>query len=220
MKKLLIASKSQVASFDIDAQNCFTPLCPDELPVEEGHHIAVELNAQAAFAAFRLGSKDAHSPDAVWVASPENPMLTPLTGQKNVDLYWPQHAVPGTHGFAAIEGLPSPTEYDYYVWKGVELDLHPYGACFHDFQEKLSTGAIEFLKFNSVSTVIVGGLATDYCVKTTVLQLLRAGFKVILNLAACRGINIKTTQAAIAEMQAQGAMIIESANCLKNADEV
>ena len=53
--------KAQVASFDVDAQNTFTPLCPDELPVPEGNCIVDELNAQAKWANYRVGSKDAHN---------------------------------------------------------------------------------------------------------------------------------------------------------------
>ena len=56
-----LPEKKYIASFDIDAQNTFTPVCPDELPVAEGDTIAPELNAQAQFAGLRLASRDAHS---------------------------------------------------------------------------------------------------------------------------------------------------------------
>ncbi len=85
--------------------------------------------------------------------------------------------------------------------------MHPYGSCYHDLAEKLSTGAIEYLRFHEVKTVIVGGLATDYCVKNTALQLCRAGFTVILNQAACRGVAAGTTEAAIQEMANAGVKI-------------
>ena len=39
-----------IVSIDIDAQKTFTPLCPDELPVNEGHLIVEELNAHADLA--------------------------------------------------------------------------------------------------------------------------------------------------------------------------
>ncbi|MCJ9713661.1 nicotinamidase, partial [Bordetella hinzii] len=68
----------RVAAFDVDAQKGFTPLCPDELPVPRGDEIVAELNAQARFARWRLGSKDAHSPHAVWRATTDKPMFTPL----------------------------------------------------------------------------------------------------------------------------------------------
>lgn len=197
-------------SLDIDAQCTFTPLCPTELPVPDGNAIVDELNAQAQFAEYRVGTKDAHSPYAVWVADETHPVFTPIAGT-NVDVRWPLHAVPGTRGFELIDGLPSVTDYDFFVWKGIEPDLHPYGACYHDLANTLSTGLIEFLKQHDIQLVIAGGLATDHCVKTTVLQLLRAGFKVIVNLGACRGISPEAIERAIAAMRDEGAIIIQSA---------
>lgn len=67
--------------------------------------------------------------------------------------------MPGTPGFELLDDLPAPLDYDYFVWKGVEPDLHPYGACYHDLAEKRSTGVIEFLRQNDVDLVLVGGLA-------------------------------------------------------------
>lgn len=202
--KTLIPDPRRVASFDVDAQNTFTPACPDELPVPDGNAIVGELNRQAWFASVRVGSKDAHSPSAVWVASESQPQFSPVENHANADIRWKLHAVPGSEGFKSIAGLPSVTAYDYFVWKGIEPDMHPYGACFHDFAECLSTGVIEFLRARGIETVIVGGLATDYCVKTTALQLVRAGFDVVVNLAACRGIAAETVLAAITEMQGAG----------------
>jgi len=197
------------ASFDVDPQYTFTPVCPDELPVENGTEIVDALNQQAKLASIRVASKDAHSPHAIWVANDYKPMFSPVDG-KNVDIAWNQHAVPGTKGFELIKGLPEPIDYDYFVWKGVELDLHPYGACYHDLADKLSTGVIEYLKQQQIEHVIVGGLATDYCVKTTALQLKRAGFDVIVNLDACRGIEKSTTTVAIDEMQQTGISIVKT----------
>ncbi|MCW8877013.1 MAG: isochorismatase family protein [Kangiellaceae bacterium] len=201
--------KATTASFDVDAQYTFTPECPDELPVEGGTEIVAGLNQQAELALIRVGSKDAHSPKSVWVASEEQPMFSPIDGD-NVDIAWNQHAVPGTKGFELIEGLPLPANYDFFVWKGVELDMHPYGACYHDLAEEMSTGVIEYLKVKGIETVIVGGLATDYCVKTSATQLKRAGFEVIVNLDACRGISEETTNSAIEEMQLSGIQVVNN----------
>lgn len=214
-ENMIVLEKAKTASFDVDAQYTFTPECPDELPVEGGTEIVDELNLQAHFAVARIGSKDAHSPKAVWVAKEEQPMFAPVEGE-NVDIAWNQHAVPGTKGFELIDGLPKPASYDYFVWKGVELDMHPYGACYHDLADTMSTGVIEFLKQKGIENVIVGGLATDYCVKTTALQLVKAGFQVIINLAACRGIAKETVDSAISEMQAAGVVVVDAARQLKN----
>lgn len=203
--------KAVVASFDVDAENCFTPVCPGELPVPGGTEIVPELNKQAKLADYRIMSKDAHSPKAIWVATKESPQLSPVEGE-NVNVRWNLHGVPGTKGFELIEGLPPVTAYDFLVYKGVELDMHPYGACYHDLAKKISTGAIEFMRDKRVKVVITGGLATEYCFKETVLELLVAGFIVVVNLGACRGLDEEATKAAIEEMRDAGAIIINSAD--------
>lgn len=207
----------KTASLDVDAQKSFTPLCPLELPVPEGDLIADELNKQATFARYRVGTKEAHSPKAIWIAKERQAVLSPIKGPA-VDVHWPLHCVPGTLGFELIDGLPHPMDYDFFVWKGVELDMHPYGGCYHDLTERLSTGLIEFLKYHHIETVIVGGLATEYCVKQTVLQLSRARFKIILNLGACRGITEQGVKEAISEMKSLGVYCIESARELKRQE--
>ncbi|MGC1330783.1 isochorismatase family protein [Pseudomonas sp.] len=200
----------KIASFDIDAQKGFTPLCPAELPVPEGHLIGAALNHLASFASLRLGSKDAHSPSAAWVVDSPDKMLQPL-GLPNADITWVSHCVPGTPGFELLDELPKPLDYDFFVWKGIEPDLHPYGACYHDLADTRSTGAIEFLRQQAVDYVLVGGLALDYCVKTTALQLHRAGFRVGVYLPACRAIADTTAQAACQQMQAEGIELYASA---------
>lgn len=193
----------KTASFDVDAQKSFTPLCPDELPVAGGEQIGSELNFMATLASLRVGSKDAHTALAPWVVA-EHSQMFQSTGLEHADLTWVSHCVPGTEGFTLLDELPTPYDYDYFVWKGVEPDLHPYGACYHDLHGKLSTGVIEYLNSQSVKQVIVGGLALDFCVKTTALQLAAAGFKVIIHLPACRAISEEGATQAIQDMQQAG----------------
>lgn len=208
-----IGRPETVASIDVDAQYGFTPECPLELPVPDALSIVAELNRQATFASHRIGTKDAHPRNAVWVASDEAPVLSPIEGP-HVDVRWPVHCVPGTKGFSLIKGLPHPADYDFFIWKGVETDLHPYGVCYHDLKEKLSTGLIEYLHHHHIKTVLIGGLATDYCVKVTALQLQRAGFQTIVNLAASRGLTPETTQTAIETMRQQGITLIDSCEAI------
>lgn len=212
-----LPEKQHVASFDVDAQRTFTPICPGELPVEGGDKLGPELNRQAGISAYRLGSKDSHSPKAVWVTEVPDKIGQPGVDGVNVEEHWPVHAVPGTEGFELIPELPRPADYDFFVWKGVELDMHPYGACYHDIPEQMSTGVIEWLKARDVSHVLVGGLATDFCVKATALQLQNAGFQVILNLAATRGIAEDSVREALATMQDAGIETIDSVDDLEPA---
>lgn len=199
-------SFSTTASFDVDAQKGFTPLCPAELPVTGGDQIGSELNFMATLASVRVGSKDAHSPQAPWVVTGHEQMLQP-TGLAHADLTWVSHCVPGTEGFTLLDELPAPYDYDYFVWKGVEPDFHPYGALYHDLNGKLSTGVAEYLNSRGIKQVVVGGLALDFCVKTTALQLAAAGFKVIIHLPACRAISEPGAAQAIDDMHQAGIAI-------------
>jgi nicotinamidase/pyrazinamidase len=203
--------KTTTASFDVDPQRGFTPLCPAELPVTGGDEIAAELNAQAMFAAVRLVSKDCHPAEAPWVARTAEEVMQPVDGDyPNLDIKWPPHCVVGTEGYRLIPGLPDESAYDLVIEKGTNPLMHPYGACYHDLGETLSTGAIEWLKKRGVDTVLVGGLATDYCVKTTALQLLRAGLRVIINLAACRGVAAETSDHAVEDLRTAGVEFVTS----------
>ena len=150
-----------IAAIDVDVQNTFTPVCPDELPVPQGHLIAAALNEQASLAHFRIMTKDAHTPLAPWVVSSHNEMFQSV-GLPEADITWVAHAVPGSKGFELIDGLPAVSDYDFLVYKGIEPTFHPYGACYHDLSEKLSTGLIEWLHQHQVTSVILAGLSLDY----------------------------------------------------------
>jgi nicotinamidase/pyrazinamidase len=198
--------KNKIASFDVDPQKGFTELCPDELPIPEGHLIVDELNKNAKMSHFRVGSRDMHPMDALWNAETPSEMLDPV-GLPNVDVKWIPHCRVGTRGSELLDGLPHPFEgYDFMVSKGMDKDVHPYGACYHDLGNKKSTGVIEFLKMNGVGTVIVGGLATEYCVLTTILQLLDAEFTVIVNKASIRGLD--GAEKAIADMSKMDGVLL------------
>ena len=100
---MIKVDKSITASFDVDPQCGFTPLCPNELPIEEGDLIADELNAQSAFANFRIVSKDCHPAKAPWIAESAEQIMTPVEGEyPNLDIKWPAHCVIGTLGNSLI----------------------------------------------------------------------------------------------------------------------
>jgi nicotinamidase/pyrazinamidase len=63
------------------------------------------------------------------------------------------------------------------------------------------------LRERGIENVYVGGLATDYCVKSTVLDALHAGFDTYYLADASRGVEVDTGDVASAEseMEAAGA---------------
>lgn len=200
--------RETTASFDVDCQKGFTPICPNELPVTDGHLIVDELNKTANLIKYRIGSKDVHPSNAIWIATNENPQFSPIVGE-NVDVRWNAHCMSGTVGAELLDGLPKVSEYDFFVFKGIEPDLHPYSAVYHDLKKKMSTGVIEWLLDRGIQTIIVQGLALDYCVYQTVIDLL-PHFNVIVNKSATKSIGDFDVTVKILEKM--GVKFVENAN--------
>jgi nicotinamidase/pyrazinamidase len=70
------------------------------------------------------------------------------------------------------------------------------------------TSLAELLRQRGVERIFVGGLATDYCVKHTVLDGLKQGFGVVLLSDSMRAVNLQPNDgtAAIDEMIEAGAV--------------
>ncbi|MDK9790174.1 isochorismatase family protein [Vibrio sp. D431a] len=204
--------KRTIASVDVDPQKGFTKVA-GELVVVDGELIVPELLANQEISQIKVVTRDWHPPAPIWEAKTLDEQFTPIEG-RNVDIKWNMHCGAGTFGSELLDELPSPIDYDFCVSKGLDRDVHPYGALYHDLGNQKSTGLKEFLQVNGVTTVIVGGLATDHCVYNTVKQLVDAGFEVFLNLAACRGVAADTTNFAIEDMRKM-AMVFDCAEEIK-----
>ena len=64
------------------------------------------------------------------------------------------------------------------------------------------------LKYNLTRKVVVSGIATEYCVKNTVMDLLKNGVEVFLLKDGLAYLEEQGHEQAIAEMQQMGAQII------------
>lgn len=96
---------------------------------------------------------------------------------------WPPHCVAGTPGAAFAEGLQLPSDAAI-IDKATREDADAYSAF-------SGTTLAEQLRRRGVKRLLVGGLATDYCVLNTVRDALREGFGVILLEDAIRAVNVK-----------------------------
>ncbi len=207
-----------VVAIEIDAQCSFSELCPEELPVAGALSIVSELNFQASLSDYRICCKEAHSPRAHWVTTDDSQNGRSFTHAQGIATYWKLHCVPGMLGFESLPGLPSIQAYDLIIYKGLEDDLHPMGACYHDVQGKISSGLIEWLQVKKASLLIVGGLVIEYCVGETVQQLLAAdkNWTIVLYLPACKGMDQNRTQQALELLEKQGVILAQDQLHLKN----
>lgn len=116
---------------------------------------------------------------------------------------WPEHCVQGTPGAAFHPGLKLPPE-AIVLSKGMDPDKDSYSA-FQAMDDR-GRGPVGILNGLGVKEIFVGGLATDYCVKSTVCDALKH-FKVNLLIDAVRGVDLNPgdSKAAVEKMLADGA---------------
>jgi nicotinamidase/pyrazinamidase len=195
----------------VDLQGDFTELKSGSLAVAgtDAQYIAEVQNATRRFAEQGLPvyfTQDWHPADHVSFytnnAGAEPLAVVEVNGRPQV--MWPPHCVQGTPGAEILISIEEPTRT---VRKGSDSQFDSYSGFADDGGHK--TDMEDILRADGIQKLIVYGLATDYCVKATVLDALQAGYPVEVVLSLCRGVSPETTASAIAEMKAKGAIIIE-----------
>jgi len=171
----------------VDVQVDFCP--GGALPVPEGDKVVPILNEYIkrfkAAGAKIYATRDWHPPNH--------------SSFKEYGGIWPVHCVRGTSGASFHPDLNLPADV-VIISKATEPDKEAYSG----FE---GTDLREKLKRKGVRRVFVGGLATDYCVKSTVLDALKYGFETFLLCDAIRGVDVNPgdSDRAIREMVERGA---------------
>jgi nicotinamidase/pyrazinamidase len=179
----------------VDPQNDFFP--GGALPVPEGDRVVAPLNRAAqCFAAADLPvfvSRDWHPAETGHFHSHGGP--------------WPLHCVQGTTGAYFHPDLLLP-ENTIIISKGIDPHTDGYSA----FDGVSWTGLpfAELLANRNIQHLFIGGLATDYCVRATVLEALKQGLAVTLLIDCVAGVDIipGDSQRALEEMEQAGARIL------------
>jgi nicotinamidase/pyrazinamidase len=123
---------------------------------------------------------------------------------------WPPHCIQGTPGAAFHKDVAART-FAKVFHKGTDPAIDSYSA-FFDNAHRRSTGLGEFVKDRDVGEVYLLGLATDFCVKFSVLDAVKLGLRTFVVEDGCRGIDLQPGDAerALAQMQKAGASIVKS----------
>ncbi len=180
----------------VDVQNDFCP--GGALAVTDGDAVVAPVNALAPRFPLVVATRDWHPPDHGSFAGVDVPTWSGVDPPG----IWPVHCVAGTEG-AQLHPRLDLDAIDVVLDKGVDRDNQGYSA----FQ---STGLAEALTARGVDRVTVAGLATDYCVKESVLDALRAGFDVRVVTDAVRAVDVEAGDGdrALAAMRDAGARLV------------
>ena len=196
----------------VDVQNDFLP--GGALAVPDGHQVIAPINQLQPKFELVVATQDWHPAGHGSFAS-SHPGTAPgqvidLNGLQQV--LWPDHCVQGTTGAALAPALHTSRIQQVFT-KGTDPGIDSYSG-FYDNGHRKATGLGAFLKGQGVTRVFVAGLATDYCVKFTVLDALTEGFEVALVTDATEAVNLQPGhgKAAIAAMQQAGATLVQAAH--------
>ena len=173
----------------VDVQQDFLP--GGALAVPDGDQVVAPLNRCIRSAGrYRLPvffTRDWHPPDHCSFRARGGP--------------WPPHCVAGSPGAAFAEGLTVPSD-AVIVSKATDPDADAYSG----FQ---GTALAAMLRERGCDRVLIGGLATDYCVLATVRDARAGGFQVVLLTDAVRAVDVAPGdgERAVREMQRLGTLL-------------
>jgi nicotinamidase/pyrazinamidase len=196
--------KNDVALLLVDVQNDFCP--GGSLPVPDGDRVVVPLNGVAScFAAAGLtvvASRDWH------------PAVT--SHFREFGGAWPPHCVQWSSGAAFHPELRLPDR-AVIISKGTSPDSDSYSA--FDGRTEAGVSLDEILSSMNIRRLYVGGLASDYCVRSSVLDALSAGYQVTVLADAIAGVDIKQgdSERALEEMRSAGASFCTTGEAIMKA---
>ena len=187
--------KVKINDFDalivVDMQNDFMP--EGALPVPDGDKIVPVLNEYIKLFESKgnpvFFTRDWH---------PENHISF-----KGYGGIWPPHCVQDTEGAEFHPGLYIPSDNKFIISKGYSRDFDAYSG----FQGTILN---ELLKERGIKRIFVSGVATDYCVKNTVIGGLNLGYEVFVLEDGIKGVNLNPgdSEKAINYMLSKGAVLI------------
>lgn len=129
--------------------------------------------------------------------------------------FWPTHCVQLSEG-AQLHPLLNSAAIDAVFHKGENPEIDSYSA-FFDNGHRQKTALDGWLREHDIVELTVLGLATDYCVKFTVLDALTLGYRLNVITDGCRGVNLAPEDSAQAfmTMAAEGATLYTLADWLE-----
>jgi nicotinamidase/pyrazinamidase len=194
----------------IDVQNDFLP--GGALAVPRGDEVIEVANrlARSGEHALVVATLDSHPPDHGSFAS-QHAGKRPYDQSELAGLpqtMWPDHCVEGTRGAALADGLDL-SRLGPRVRKGTDRAIDSYSGFFDNARRK-ATGLDAVLREAGVDALDVVGLATDYCVKATVLDAIELGYRVRVFVEGVRAVDLAPGdgERALEAMRAAGAELV------------
>lgn len=206
-------AENRMAAIVVDIQGDFTTARNGSLAVPNSDEAYLESVSRATERLRKAGlpvyaTQDWHPANHMSFAS-NNEGKKPFDTMKLPDgrnqVLWPNHCVQETAG---AQILLAPELITKLIQKGADSRFDSYSGFMDD--GGAATLLDKELKAANINTLIVYGIATDYCVKATVLDALKHGYNVYVVSDLCRGVAGDTSKGALEEMEQKGAKVLTS----------
>ncbi|OHD76339.1 MAG: nicotinamidase [Spirochaetes bacterium RIFOXYC1_FULL_54_7] len=196
----------------VDVQNDFCP--GGALAIADGDAVAPVVNRLVPLFPVRVATQDWHPAGHVSFAS-AHPGKAPYDAAEpgadgRAATLWPDHCVQDSQG-AAFHPRLDERPFNFVVRKGFRQDLDSYSAFFEN-DGITPTGLDGLLRGLGVDTVVLAGLAFDYCVYFSAMDARRLGYKVFVVVDATRPVDAPPGNAAHTEarMLQAGVHLVQS----------
>ncbi|PWN26469.1 Isochorismatase hydrolase [Jaminaea rosea] len=146
-----------------------------------------------------------------------------IKGEEIDQVMWPDHCVQGTRGaeiedhvaarLRQIKTSEREAPDIILVQKGTDPHVDGYSGLSDNAQSRF-TPLVRYLSSrrpDPIDVVVVCGLATDYCVLYTAMDLVKFGYKVLLPREATRGVDAQGSQEALDKLEAAGVKVVQTA---------
>ncbi|EMI5489165.1 bifunctional nicotinamidase/pyrazinamidase [Providencia stuartii] len=156
-----------------------------------------------------IASQDWHPANHLSFASNSGTQVGDI-GKLNgiAQVWWPDHCVQGEYGAEFHPELNRDAIVEVFT-KGENPQVDSYSAFFDN--DKISQTRLHtWLQQQQITQLFIMGIATDYCVKFTVMDALKLGYNVDVLIDGCRGVNLSAmdSELALAEMSQKGATLL------------
>lgn len=186
----------------VDVQNDF--LKNGSLAVPNGNDVIEPINQIINNYELVIATKDWHPVDHISFASnhPGKKIGDVIEVNNLNQILWPDHCIQYSKGSDFPMTLNSKT-IKKIIYKGINSKIDSYSG-FHDNGKIRSTGLSNYLKVKNVTSIDYVGLATEYCVKFTVLDSIEEDFHTSVITNCIKGINLEESNKALNEMRSKG----------------
>lgn len=193
----------------IDVQNDFCP--GGALAVADGAAVVPVINSLARRFSHAVLTQDWHPSGHRSFASahPGHNAFETIKMPYGEQTLWPDHCVQGSPGADFHQALDIPCT-ELIIRKGFRSEIDSYSAFFEN-DRRTATGLGGYLRERRFNSIVMVGLATDYCVAYSALDAAAQGFSVTVVLPACRAIDLGgSLDQALIQMRQSGVKLVDS----------